>query len=74
MGYGVAMRTRSYHHMSAEERENLSLGLARGHSVRAMAAVLRRAPGTVSRELARNAMHAPYGACTAQTLATARAR
>ena len=36
MGYGVAMRTRSYRHMSAEERETLSLGLglARGHSLR----------------------------------------
>jgi hypothetical protein len=28
MGYGVALRTRSYRHMSAEERETLSLGLA----------------------------------------------
>jgi transposase, IS30 family len=74
MGYGVAMRARSYRHRSAEERETLSLGLALGHSVRAMAAVLRRAPSTVSRELARNAMRAPYRACTAQTLATARAR
>ena len=74
MGYGVAMRTRSYRHRNAEERETLSLGLACGHSVRAMAAVLRRAPSTVSRELARNAMRAPYRACTAQTLATARAR
>jgi transposase, IS30 family len=74
MGYGVAMRTRSYRHMSAEERETLSLGLARGQSLRAMAAVLRRAPSTVSREHARNVMRAPYRACTAQTLATARAR
>jgi IS30 family transposase len=44
--------------MSAEERETLSLGLARGHSLRAMAAVLRRAPSTVSCEHARNAMRA----------------
>ena len=28
MGYGVAMPTRSYRHMSAEERETVSLGLA----------------------------------------------
>ena len=74
MGYGVAMQTRSYRHMSAEERETLSLGLARGHSLRMMATVLRRAPSTVSREHARNAMRAPYRACTAQTLAAARAR
>src|SRR5688500_11481594 len=74
MGYGVAMRTRSYRHLSAEEREILSLGLARGHSLRTMATVLRRAPSTLSREHARNAMRAPYRACTAQTLAAARAR
>jgi transposase, IS30 family len=74
MGYGVAMRTRSYRHMSAEDRETLSLGLARGHSLRTMATVLRRAPSTVSREQARNAMSARYRACTAQTLAAARAR
>ena len=37
MGYGVAMPTRSYRHMSAEERETVSLGLAQGHSLREMA-------------------------------------
>lgn len=73
MGYDVAMRTRSYRHMSAEVRETLSLGLARGHSLRAMAAVLPRAPSTVSRELACNSMRASYRACTSQTLTTARA-
>jgi IS30 family transposase len=60
--------------MSAEERETLSLGLAHGHSLRTMASVLGRAPSTVSREHARNAMSARYRACTAQTLAAARAR
>ena len=40
--------------MSAEERETLSLGLARGHSLRRMATVLGRAPSTVRRESARN--------------------
>jgi len=54
MGYGVAMTTRCYRHMSAEERETLSLGLAHGHSLRTMASVLGRAPRTVSRESARN--------------------
>ena len=34
MGYGIAMRTRSYRHMRAEDRETLSLGLAQGQSVR----------------------------------------
>lgn len=74
MGYGVAMRTTSYRHLSAEERETLSLGLAQGHSLRAMAAVLGRPPSTVSREVARNVTRGqPYRACTAHTLATSRA-
>ena len=69
------MRTRSYRHMSAEERETLSLGLARGHSLRMMATVLGRAPSTVSRELARNTTRGrPDRACTAQVQAATRAR
>jgi IS30 family transposase len=48
--------------------------VARGQSLREMAAVLRRAPSTVSREHARTVLRAPYRAGTAQTLATARAR
>ncbi|MFO0778363.1 MAG: IS30 family transposase [Nitrospira sp.] len=68
------MHTRSYRHLSAEERETLSLGLAAGHSRRRMAAVLGRAPSTVSREMARNAGRSHYQACTAHTLASARVR
>jgi IS30 family transposase len=69
------MATRSYRHMSAEDRETLSLGLADGHSLRMMARVLGRAPSTISRESARNTARGhPYRACTAQTQATARAR
>ena len=60
--------------MNAEERETLSLGLAHGQSLRTMARVLGRAPSTLSREYARNAMRTAYRACTAQTLAAARAR
>jgi IS30 family transposase len=48
------MTTRCYTHLSAEDRETLSLGLTHGHSLRAMANVLGRAPSTVSRESARN--------------------
>jgi len=74
MGYGVAMRTKSYRHLSADERETVSLGLARGHSLRTMASVLGRSPSTVSREVARNVTRGrPYRACTAHTLATGRA-
>ncbi|MEO8340877.1 MAG: helix-turn-helix domain-containing protein [Nitrospirota bacterium] len=68
------MRTRSYRHMSDEEREPLSLGLAHGYSLRAMASVLGRAPSPLSREYARHAVRGPYRACTAHTLASARAR
>ena len=68
------MHTKSYKHMSAEERETLSLGLAHGQSLRTMARVLKRAPSTVSRAWARNAGRSPYRACTAHTLASARVR
>ena len=69
------MRTRSYRHMNAEERETVSLGLACGHSLRTMAAVLKRAPSTVRREVARNVTRGqPYRASTAQTQAAGRAR
>jgi IS30 family transposase len=68
------MPTRCYRHMSAEARETLSLGLAHGQSLRTMASVLGRAPSTVSREHTRNAVRGPYRACTAHTLASARAR
>ena len=68
------MRTRTYKHMNAEERETFSLGPACGHSLRTMEMVLRRASSTVSREHARNAVQGPYRGCTAHILASARAR
>lgn len=67
------MRTNGYTHMSIEERETLSLGLAQGQSLRTMARVLGRAPSTVSREHARNARGHPYRACLAQRLSVTRA-
>jgi IS30 family transposase len=74
MGYGVAMSKRCYTHLSDADRETLSLGLAHGHSLRAMALVLGRAPSTVSRESGRNRTRGhPYRACTAQVQAAARA-
>ena len=64
-----------YTHLSAEDRETLSLGLTHGHSLRTMARVLGRAPSTLSRESTRNTTRGhPYRACTAHTLASARAR
>jgi IS30 family transposase len=68
------MRTKSSRHLSAEERETVSLGLAHGHSLRTMALVLGRSPSTMSREVARNVTRGrPYRACTTHTLATGRA-
>ena len=68
------MPTKCYTHLSAEDRETLSLGLAHGHSLRMMASVLGRSPSTVSRESARHSTRGrPYRACTAQVQAAARA-
>ena len=68
------MSKKCYRHMSIDERETLSLGLAQGQSLRTMARVLGRVPSTVSREHARNARDHPYRACTAQRLAATRSR
>jgi len=68
------MPKKCYTHLSTEDRETLSLGLAQGQSLRMMARVLGRAPSTVSRESARNTVRSrPYRACTAQVQAAARA-
>ena len=69
------MTTRCSTHLSAEDRETLSLGLTQGESLRALARVLGRAPSTLSREYARNTTRGrPYRACTAHTQAATRAR
>ena len=68
------MPTKCDTHLSAEDRETLSLGLAHRYSMRRMANVLGRSPSAISRESARNSTRGrPYRACTAQTLAGARA-
>lgn len=48
--------------LSLAEREEISRGLARGASLRSIAASLGRAASTVSRELARNGGHEHYRA------------
>lgn len=70
------MNKKSYTHLSFEERETLSLGLAQGQSLRTLAGVLGRTPSTLSREATRNGMRGArcYRACTAHSLATARTR
>ena len=54
------MSKHGYSHMSVDERETLSLGLAQGLPLRVLGRVLGRAPSTVSREYMRNAHGIPY--------------
>src|SRR4051812_6811553 len=58
-------RTRSDSVLSRREREEISRCLARGLTMRAIAARLRRAPSTVSREISRNGGRTRYRATRA---------
>ena len=60
--------------LSLAEREEISRGLRAGESLRIIAARLRRAPSTVSREVASNGRQAGYRAWHAERMATHRAR
>jgi IS30 family transposase len=73
-GVRPAVRTRSSRTLSAQEREEISRGLAAGESLRSIAARLRRAPSTVSREIARNGGPGRYRACQADRRAWRRAK
>lgn len=64
----------SYTRLSLEEREEVSRGLARGCSRRALARMLGRAPSTVSRELGRNGSTRGYRAVPAERHALRRRR
>ena len=59
--------------LSEEEREEISLGLARGESFRAIARALGRAPTTVSREVAANGGRRGYRAWVAERRAATQA-
>ena len=67
-------RCRSRLSLTLAEREEISRGLASGHSLRAIATALERAPSTVSRELMRNGGHCRYRAHAADQAARERAR
>jgi IS30 family transposase len=61
-------------YLSVVEREEISVGLARGDGVRVIARRLGRAPSTVSREIVRNGGRKGYRAYRAEVAARERAR
>ncbi|MCH7583315.1 MAG: IS30 family transposase, partial [Acidobacteria bacterium] len=67
-------RRRSERHLSLQEREEISRGVAAGDSLRMVAARLGRAPSTISRELARNGGRHRYRAHRADRTAWRRTR
>lgn len=73
-GYVPAVRKRRDGHLTAAEREEISRGLARGASIRAIALALGRAPSTVTREVSRNKGPKHYRAVDADDRAWRRAR
>ena len=46
---------KTYKHLNSEERDLIAVLKSKGYSLRAMAKTLQRNPGTLSRELCRNA-------------------
>ncbi len=73
-GVRPAPRRRAVRHLSLQEREEISRGVARGESLRVIAGRLGRAPSTVSREVARNGGRGRYRAHRADRAAWGRAR
>ena len=73
-GYLPPERRRRDCHLASTEREEISRGLARGDSIRAIARQLGRAPSTISREIARNKGRHTYRAVDADDRAWRRAR
>ena len=73
-GVRPAPRRRSERHLSLDEREEISRGVAAGDSLRMVAARLGRAPSTISRELARNGGRHRYRAHRADRAALRRGR
>ena len=66
-------RSRSSRSLALAEREEISRGLVAGHSLRAIASSLGRAPSTVSREVQRNGGRCRYRASRAEQAAWDRA-
>ena len=60
--------------LSASDREEISRGIASGYSIRQIAAMIGRAPSTVSREIGRNGGRTHYRAAAADAEAWQRAK
>ena len=60
---------RSQRHLSLNERETISIGLALGKSARQIATELSRAPSTINREINKNGGAGKYRATTADASA-----
>jgi transposase, IS30 family len=73
-GFTPVPRRRSPRVLSVAEREEISRGVAAGHSLRQIAARLGRAPSTVGRELGRHGGRACYRAASADAAAWQLAR
>jgi IS30 family transposase len=73
-GIRPSPRRRSSRVLSSAEREKISRGVVAGHSIRSIAASLKRAPSTVSREIRRNEGRDGYRASHADQAAWDRAR
>ena len=72
-GVRPAARRRSRLALTLAEREEISRGIAAGHTMRAIAAQLSRAPSTISREISRNGGRRRYRANQADEAAWQRA-
>ena len=72
-GIRPASRVRSGRVLSLPEREQISRGVVAGRSMRSIAACLRRAPSTISREFSRNGGRQAYRASEADASAWRRA-
>jgi len=72
-GIRPPQRTRSRQALSLAEREEISRGVVAGRSLRSIAASLRRAPSTISREIKRNGGRQQYRATVADQAAWDRA-
>lgn len=73
-GFSPALRRRAAVALTLTEREEISRGLSAGRSMRQIAECLKRAPSTVSREVARNGGPRRYRASQADEKAWDRAR